>query len=84
MNGKRLNMALLLVFVLSMPGYCLAAAGRPMTMAELAFYNGADRQHILEEGAGKEGKLMFYTTGTFPTFVGPTIEAFKKNTPSSR
>ena len=38
------------------------AAAAPKTTAELATYQGADRQKILEEGAKKEGKLVWYTS----------------------
>jgi len=81
MKMKRLYVVLFLVLGMTMPGYCLTAAKKPGTMAELAMYRDADRQQILEEGARKEGKLMFYTTGSFQTFVGPIIEAFKKKYP---
>ena len=35
---------------------------KQMTVAELAAYQGADRQRILEEGAKKEGKVVWYTS----------------------
>ena len=37
-------------------------AAVPKTTAELAAYQGADRQRILEEGAKKEGRLAWYTS----------------------
>jgi iron(III) transport system substrate-binding protein len=51
------------------------AHAAPATVAEIANYNGADRQKILEEGARKEKGLMIYTTGTQ---IQPLIDAFKK------
>ncbi|MFC1817000.1 ABC transporter substrate-binding protein [Thermodesulfobacteriota bacterium] len=42
-------------------GIALSAPKRPTTVAELALYEGADRQQILEEGARKEGKIVYYT-----------------------
>ncbi|MFC1816130.1 extracellular solute-binding protein, partial [Thermodesulfobacteriota bacterium] len=39
---------------------------------------GADRQQILEEGARKEGKLIFYTTGTQAKYI---VKAFQKKYP---
>lgn len=39
-----------------------AAAKVPTTVAELAAYQGADRQKILEEGAKKEAKVVWYTS----------------------
>src|SRR4051794_18498163 len=43
-----------------------AAGGKPTTVAELAGYQGADRQQVLEEGARREGKLTWYTSLTGP------------------
>src|SRR4029453_3471241 len=57
-------------------GICLLAvvnvwAGNaPMSSAQLALYQGADREKILIEGAKKEGQLTFYNSHTwFRTFV---------------
>jgi len=44
------------VLIAALPNFVLAAPKRPTTTAELALYNEADRQQILEEGAKKEGK----------------------------
>lgn len=38
-----------------------AASGAPKTVAEVATYQGADRQKLLEEGAKKEGAISWYT-----------------------
>jgi len=57
------------------------ASAQPKTLAELAVYQGPDRQQILEEGAKKEGKLTWYTSGTVPTLVVPTIKAFNEKYP---
>src|SRR5688500_13110715 len=55
---------------------CLLAAANalavtaPMSSAQLALYQGADREKILIEGAKKEGQLTFYNSHTwFRTFV---------------
>jgi len=58
-----------------------SAQSKPTTVAELATYQGPDRQKILEEGAKKEGRLTWYTSGTVPTLVVPTIEAFNEKYP---
>jgi len=79
MNAKRLCVVLLLVMVIPIPGYCLAAAKKPSSLAELALYNGSDRQQILEEGAKKEGRLVFYSSGT--NAVNAVVEAFQKKYP---
>ncbi len=55
-------------------------AAAPKTVAELATYQGTDRQQILEAGAKKEGKVVWYTS-----LAGVAIErladAFKKKYP---
>ncbi len=71
----------LAVFFLVFPAVVTAAAKKPMTLAELALYQGADRQQILEEGAKKEGKLTFYTTGILTQSVRPVVDAFQKKYP---
>lgn len=58
-----------------------ASAKKPTSLAELALYRGPDRQSLLEEGARKEGTLTWYTPGTVPTLVLPTIKAFNKKYP---
>jgi iron(III) transport system substrate-binding protein len=46
------------------------AAGAPVSPAQLALYQGADREKILVEGAKKEGQLTFYNSHTwFRTYV---------------
>ncbi|HEY6366388.1 MAG TPA: extracellular solute-binding protein [Candidatus Binatia bacterium] len=46
------------------------AASAPMSPAQLALYQGADRDKILIEGAKKEGQLIFYNSHTwFRTYV---------------
>ncbi len=72
---------LFLMAMLLLPGQVLGAAKKPATMAELAMYSGADRQQILEEGAKKEGKLTFYTSGILKQAVNPVVESFKKKYP---
>ncbi len=62
----------------SIAGQASAAAKKPMTLAELALYKGADRQKMLEEGAKKEGTLVFYTTGTQAQYL---VKAFQKRYP---
>jgi iron(III) transport system substrate-binding protein len=47
------------------------AASAPVAPAQLALYQGADREKILIEGAKREGQLTLYTSHTwFKTFVG--------------
>ena len=47
------------------------AASAPMSPAQLALYQGADREKILIDGAKREGQFTLYTSHTwFKTFVG--------------
>jgi len=70
------HLVLVLAILSSLPCPILAAAKKPVTLAELALYKGTDRQQILEEGARKEGKVTLYTSGT--QAVNPVTEAFEK------
>ena len=46
------------------------AANAPMSVAQIALYQGADREKILIEGAKQEGQLTFYNSHTwFRTYV---------------
>ena len=47
-----------------------------MSVAGLAFYQGADREKILVEGAKKEGQVTFYTSNTW--VAGPVSQEFGK------
>jgi iron(III) transport system substrate-binding protein len=47
------------------------AASAQMSIAQLALYQGADREKILIDGAKREGQFTLYTSHTwFKTFVG--------------
>src|SRR2546425_7601906 len=69
----RLNGACSILF--SLMCYLLGAsdaftASAPMSLSQLALYQGADRERILIEGAKKEGQLTLYDSHTwFRTFV---------------
>jgi iron(III) transport system substrate-binding protein len=43
------------------PVSLLAQSTKPSTLAELAVYNGPDREQLLVAGAKKEGKVVWYT-----------------------
>jgi len=50
------------------------AAPKPTTVAEIALYQGADREQFLIEGAKKEGQVMFYNINTWLTTVAQEFE----------
>src|SRR6185436_3178581 len=57
------------------------AASAPMSAAQIALYQGADREKILIEGAKREGQFSLYTSHTwFKTL----IKEFEKKYPFIR
>src|ERR1700751_4965621 len=71
--------SMLMASVLMRPAPLHAAQSKPMSPAELAFYQGADREKILLEGAKKEGQVTFYTSNTW--VEGPVSKEFEKKYP---
>jgi len=55
-----------------------AQAQDAQKVKEIATYQGADRQAVLEAGARKEGSLLIYTTGTQ---IAPLIKRFQEKYP---
>jgi len=51
------------------------------SVEEVALLKGADRQKVLEQGAKKEGKLLWYSTLIVDQFVRPAKAAFEKEYP---
>jgi ABC-type Fe3+ transport system substrate-binding protein len=58
-----------------------ATKGKPSTVQEIAMYNSADRQQVLEAGARAEGKLAWYTSLIVNQAVVPLSNAFQKKYP---
>jgi len=64
-----------------------AQSSKPSTLAELAVYNGPDREQLLVSGAKKEGKIVWYTAlaggsykdlaRAFETKYGIQVEAYR-------
>ncbi|MFC1815383.1 ABC transporter substrate-binding protein [Thermodesulfobacteriota bacterium] len=61
-------------------GAAVSAPMKPTTVAEIALYQGPDREQMLVEGAKKEGKLTFYTAGVMQA-ARPIFTAFQKKYP---
>jgi hypothetical protein len=57
---KTLTFAIFIFASLSVSAWCQAP--QPKTAIELAKYLGPDREHLLYEGAKKDGKLVWYTS----------------------
>lgn len=65
MKQKRLKAKILInaaLFVLLVSTPARSQVGKPLSVAELASYSGADRARVLIEGAKQEGKVSWYTT----------------------
>ena len=56
-----LQVTLIAATLLSTVVASIAAQSKPLSAAELAFYQGADREKILLDGAKKDGEVTFYT-----------------------
>ena len=52
-----------------------------LTVEEIALLKGPDRQKVLEQGARKEGKLLWYSTLIVDQLVRPVKVAFEKEYP---
>src|SRR4029450_3883579 len=55
-------LVIVVCLIVSSPLSLSAQAKKPMTLSELASYNGADREQILVAGAKTEGKVVWYTS----------------------
>jgi len=75
--GRSLGFALFLLV------QCLIAAnaGWSATVEDVALAKSANRQTVLEEGAKKEGKILWYTTLIVNQALKPIKEAFEKRYP---
>lgn len=70
------GMARLLIAVVATlgPAPIGAAASRPVSVAEVALYQGGDREQMLIDGARKEGQVMFYNSNTWLSNVAKEFE----------
>src|SRR5436305_14834893 len=76
---SRLLLALALSFSVSSSD---AAQSKSLSLAELALYQGADREKILLEGAKKEGQVTFYTSTLGSRVL--YLKNSRRNIPSSK
>ena len=82
-GSERLKLvsACLLGVFLTLAEAQVSPAAQPLTAAEVALLNSPERQKILEEGAKKEGKVVWYTPLIVNQAVRPLKEAFEKKYP---
>jgi iron(III) transport system substrate-binding protein len=71
--------SMLIASILVWPAPSHAAQSKAMSAAELALYQGADRERVILEGAKKEGQVTFYTSNTW--VEGPVSKEFEKKYP---
>jgi hypothetical protein len=74
--ASSLLLPLLVTAALLFAAVSYGAQSKPLSVAELALYQGADREKILLEGAKKEGQVVFYTSNTW--VAGPVSQEFEK------
>ena len=60
---------------------CAAAPAHAQTGTDILTYSGPDRQQKLEEGARKEGALMFYSALTIDQGLRAIVDGFMKKYP---
>jgi len=65
--------------ILFAPSAVQGAQAKAMSIAELALYQGKDREKILLDGARKEAEVTFYTSNTW--IAGPVSQEFGKKYP---
>jgi iron(III) transport system substrate-binding protein len=58
-----------------------AASSSTPSLAQLSALSGSDRQKTLEDGARKEGKMTFYTSGILTSATGDVIKKFEAKYP---
>ena len=75
----RVSLTFVLLLIAAHAPVLQGAQSRPGSIAELALYQGSDRESILVEGAKKEGQLTFYTSNTW--VAGPVSQEFEKKYP---
>jgi iron(III) transport system substrate-binding protein len=73
------SLVIVVAILLSTVVASYGAQSKPMSLAELALYKGADREKILLDGAKKEGQVAFYTSNTW--VAGPVSQEFEKKYP---
>jgi iron(III) transport system substrate-binding protein len=70
MFTNRSGQSVVILFLFLLNAAVAAGAGAPMSTAQLALYQGADREKLLVDGAKKEGQLTLYDSHTwFKTYV---------------
>jgi iron(III) transport system substrate-binding protein len=70
----RTAIILLTIGILTFYGTNALTASAPMSVSQLALYQGADRETLLIQGAKKEGQIVFYNSHTWFKAVAQEFE----------
>ena len=79
MVARMIASVLLFLYFALFPSFSHAAQAKSPSLAELALYQGADREKIFIDGAKKEGQVTLYTSNTW--VAGPVAQEFGKKYP---
>ena len=74
--------SLTLAVIAAFFGIATTTPARAMSAEEIAVYQGADRQKLLEEGAKKEGKIVVYSSMIENQAIRPLAAGFMKKYPT--
>lgn len=77
-SESALRCALIVVAALLQWSGSVWGAGAPKSVAEIALYQGPDREQLLIEGAKKEGQVTFYNSNTW---LATVVQEFEKKYP---
>jgi iron(III) transport system substrate-binding protein len=81
MEQNSVHRAIRLLAGLALAVTAAGTSAKAMPPEDVFAYTGPDRQQKLEEGAKKEGKILWYTTMILDQRSRPLAEAFRKNYP---
>src|SRR5262245_39287973 len=79
-NGTIRTLGVMLCVLFLLPSEARLQSRKPMTIAELVTYNGADREQVLYNGAKSEGKITWYTSLAGESYKG-MVKAFEAKYP---
>jgi len=69
------------ILLIELAPFSFLRQAEALTVEEIALLKGSDRQKVLEQGAKKEGKLLWYGTLIVDQLMRPVKAAFEKEYP---
>jgi iron(III) transport system substrate-binding protein len=79
--GRRIGTHVIVAVALFLTAFAGLTPSRAQDAAKIAMLEGPDRQRILEDGAHKEGSVVWYCSLTENTVLRPLAQAFAKKYP---